>query len=406
MQIRLRMAKASTRKLQRMIEMGDPASSALRGQFQFVGAGRTGRWSGRGVQVQNLPRVPKGFDPDLFYEMACAALSEGAGALNAVASHPVLDCVSWSLRSCLQATDPQRVLWSFDFSQIEARVLAWLAGQQDVLDVFASGDDIYIWAAQQFGSSDRQLGKVLILALGFGMGATKLRENARKGYGVQMTALDAERFKSGWRQRNAKIVGFWHEMEFAARAAILRRSNVIPVGGSGVAFTCPGKTLQMRLPSGRTLFYHNPQLDRETGNLVYWGPEVGGNWVEQRTWGGKLAENATQACARDVMSEAMLRAWRRGGHVPIMSVHDELIYPLDAGAHDSCRSWAWMRDVMLEAPPWAGGLPLAGEHKIMWRYGVPAQPVAIESRQRTTESALTENGLRGERRPSLTIWRL
>jgi DNA polymerase len=179
LQIRLRMARASTRKLERMVAMASPLDKALRGQFQFCGAGRTGRWSGRGVQVQNLPRVPKGFDPGLFYDMALACLIRNDGtAFDAVTSAPVLDCVSWSLRSCLKAADDKKVLWSFDFSQIEARVLAWLAGQHDILAVFASGQDVYLWAAGQFGSSDRQLGKVLVLALGFGMGATKLRETS------------------------------------------------------------------------------------------------------------------------------------------------------------------------------------------------------------------------------------
>jgi len=371
--IRLRMARASTRKLERMLDMAGQGAS-LRGQFQFCGAGRTGRWSGRGVQVQNLPRVPKGFSPDLFAEMARAATAPGAGALNAVTAHPVLDCVSWSLRSCLKATEDDHVLWSFDFSQIEARVLAWLAGQQDVLDVFASGDDVYIWAAAQFGSSDRQLGKVLILALGFGMGAIKLRETARKAYGVILTAGEAERFKDGWRRSNPYIVRFWHEMETAAREAILRRGSgwVAPAGGSGIAFCCTGKTLQMRLPSGRVLYYHRPRLDFETGSIVYWGPEVGNRWVEQRTWGGKLAENATQAAARDVMSEAMLRAWRRMGLVPCMTVHDELVYPVKPGS-----PLQHMHQLMLEAPPWAGGLPLAGEHKIMRRYGVAGLAAAI-----------------------------
>ena len=82
----------------------------------------------------------------------------------------------------------------------------------------------------------------------------------------------------------------------------------------------------MRLPSGRVLYYHKPRLDRDTGSIVYWGAEVGGRWVEQRTWGGKLAENATQAAARDIMAEAMLRAWRRTALVPCMTVHDELVY--------------------------------------------------------------------------------
>jgi DNA polymerase len=362
LEIRLRMARASTNKLARMEAMASTVDAALRGQFQFCGAGRTGRWSGRGVQVQNLPRTPKGFDAQLFYDMVAADPTN----INMVAPAPILDCVSWSLRSCLKAADNQKVLWSFDFSQIEARVLAWLAGQQDVLSVFASGDDVYVWAARQFGSSDRQLGKVLILALGFGMGATKLRDTALKQYGVRLTAAQSEKFKSGWRTANRHIVHFWYEMEGAAVQAILNRGRVYAVGGSGVAFVCTQKTLQMRLPSGRVLYYHKPRLDQATGSIVYWGAEVGGRWVEQRSWGGKLAENATQAAARDIMAEAMLRAWRRGQHVPCMTVHDELVYPLDRAAS----GWSYMENLMLEPPPWAGGLPLAGESKMMRRYGV------------------------------------
>ena len=385
LQIRLRMARASNRKLARMIQMADLTDLSIRGQFQFNGAGRTGRWSGRGVQVQNLPRTPKGFSPDLFAEMARQATAPGAGALNAVSPAPVLDCVSWSLRSCLKATDDGKVLWSFDFSQIEARVLAWLAGQRDVLDVFASGEDVYVWAASQFGSKDRQLGKVLILALGFGMGATKLRDTALKSYGVRLSAAQAEKFKNGWRASNQHIVTFWAQMEYAAKQAVLQPGQVFAAGGSGVAFTATSRTLQMRLPSGRVLYYHRPRLDRETGSLVYWGAEVGGRWVEQRTWGGKLAENATQAAARDVMAEAMLRAWRRLQQVPVMTVHDELVYPLDAGAH----GWSQMEALMLEPASWAGGLPLAGESKMMRRYGVglSAGTVAKSAQQAEDMSA-------------------
>jgi DNA polymerase len=298
LQIRLRMARASTRKLERMLDMSAASNRALRGQFQFCGAGRTGRWSGRGVQVQNLPRVPKGFDPDLFAATARAGAQGPAGALDAVAAHPVLDCVSWSLRSCLKATDDAMVLWSFDFSQIEARVLAWLAGQRDILAVFAAGEDVYTWAASQFGSGDRQLGKVLVLALGFGMGATKLRETALKSYGVKLTASQAEKFKDLWRQSNRHIVEFWTLADFSAKQAVLNRGTVQAVGGSGIAFQCTPKTLQMRLPSGRVLYYHKPRLDQATGALIYWGSEVGGRWVEQRTWGGKLAENCLAAGTR------------------------------------------------------------------------------------------------------------
>jgi len=143
---------------------------------------------------------------------------------------------------------------------------------------------------------------------------------------------------------------------------VLNRGKVYAVGGSGVAFVCSPRTLQMRLPSGRVLYYHKPRLDQHTGSLVYWGPEVGNRWVEQRTWGGKLSENATQAAARDIMSEAMLRVWRRTGNVPCMTVHDELVYALEQPGI--------IEELLLEAPPWAGGLPLAGESKTMKRYGV------------------------------------
>jgi DNA polymerase len=381
LQIRLRAARASNRKLARMLAMSEHPHRALRGQFQFVGAGRTGRWSGRGVQVQNLPRVPKGFSPDLFTEMATAACAApGLAAvtgLDVITPAPVLDCVSWSLRSCLKATDDNLRLWSFDFSQIEARVLAWLAGQQDILAVFAAGSDVYVWAAAEFGSSDRQLGKVLVLALGFGMGSIKLREQALKAYGVRMTAGQAEAFKSAWRAKNARIVQFWAEIEFAARSAILNKGGVYTAGGSGVALQCTTRTLQMRLPSGRILYYHKPYIATDTGSICYWGTEVGGQWALQRTWGGKLAENATQAAARDIMSEAMLRAWRRHGLAPCMTVHDELVYAVPRERQIKQQ----LQDLMLEPPSWAGGLPLAGENKLMKRYGVADLPLGAMARK-------------------------
>jgi DNA polymerase len=280
-------------------------------------------------------------------------------------------------------------LWSFDFSQIEARVLAWLAGQQDILAVFAADQDVYVWAAGQFGSQNRQLGKVLVLALGFGMGATKLQETARKSYGVVLSEAQAETFKSGWRAANQHIVNFWAQIEIAAKAAVLQRGTVFAVNGSGVAFLSTTRTLQMRLPSGRVLYYHKPRLDPHTGSLVYWGPEVGNRWVEQRTWGGKLAENATQAVARDIMSEAMLRMWRRVGNVPVMTVHDELVYVFETASKIfedvMC---GVLKDLLLEAPPWAGGLPMAGESKLMTRYGVPTGAVStgretLSARKRT-----------------------
>jgi len=194
---------------------------------------------------------------------------------------------------------------------------------------------------------------------------------------VRLTASQAEKFKDAWRTANHHIVRFWYDMEQAAKHAILNPGRPVPANGSGVAFHCTARTLQMRLPSGRVLYYHRPRLDQAVGSIIYWGAEVGGRWVEQRTWGGKLAENATQAAARDIMSDAMLRAHRRGGHVPCMTVHDELVYPTEQRPGWAIQQGQVLQDLMLEPPPWAGGLPLAGESKIMRRYGVGVLPVAV-----------------------------
>jgi DNA polymerase len=342
-----------------MLEMVS-SSNRLRGQFQFLGAGRTGRWAGRGIQPQNLPRVPGGFSPLQFVAMAA---NGGLENLDAVTPAPVLDCVSWSLRACLGA-QPDEGLWAFDFSQIEARVLAWLAGQQDVLEVFRSGSDIYVWCAEQFGSSNRQLGKVLILALGFGMGARKLKDTAWKAYGVRMTLEEAEKFKDQWRRQNSRITAFWTAIEAAARGAILQRGRQFPVLPSQITLSATARTLKMRLPSGRCLYYHKPRID-ELGAIRYWGEEKG-QWVERRTWGGTLAENATQAVARDIMAEAMTRVADRLSMAPIMTVHDELVYGMDTSNEGSSQ----LEKLVHQAPSWAGGLPIAGEVKLMSRYGV------------------------------------
>jgi DNA polymerase len=127
----------------------------------------------------------------------------------------------------------------------------------------------------------------------------------------------------------------------------------------------------MRLPSGRTLYYHKPHVGRD-GEITYWGEEMG-QWVKRRTWGGTLAENATQAVARDVMAEAMMRAWTRLKAIPLMTVHDELVYALPVlpamPLHQHAQT-ELLKNLMLEPPVWAGGLPIAGEAKTMTRYGV------------------------------------
>ena len=232
LQIRLRAARASTRKLVRMMEMTGAGGSRCAASSSSVGPAAPAGGRGGACRFKTCRAFLKGFSPDLFTDMARQAVWRDPWDTRRVAPAPVLDCVSWSLRSCLKATDDDKVLWSFDFSQIEARVLAWLAGQRDVLAVFASGEDVYVWAASAVRIRDRQLGKVLILALGFGMGAVKLRDTALKSYGVELTAAQAETFKDGWRASNGKIVTVLvTSMEIAAKQAILQQGRVYAVGG-------------------------------------------------------------------------------------------------------------------------------------------------------------------------------
>ena len=186
---------------------------------------------------------------------------------------------------------------------------------------------------------------------------------------MKLSAGEAERFKSGWRASNGRITQFWAEMEMAAKiGAAAAGGMVFAVGGSGVAFTCTPRTLADAAAVGAgAVLSQAPARPADTGlDLSTGGPRSAATGSLQRTWGGKLAENATQAAARDIMAEAMLRAFRRARLVPCMTVHDELVYAVSIfeGQHDA------MSDLMLEPPPWAGGLPLAGESKIMRRYGV------------------------------------
>ena len=188
-----------------------------------------------------------------------------------------------------------------------------------------------------------------------------------------LTAGQAEKFKTGWRQRNAKIVEFWSRDRDARPARrSCSRATVHAVGGSGIAFICTGKTLQMRLPSGRVLYYHRPRLDMETGSIVYWGAEVGGQLGGAADVGRQIGgeRHPGGGAGHHVGGDAAGVAAARAG-----AVHDGARRTGLRGRPRHAlpgRCDGILKALMLEAPPWAGGLPLAGEHKIMWRYGVPA----------------------------------
>jgi DNA polymerase bacteriophage-type len=220
LELRADTAKTSAAKLQSMVLASDAAYSnqvpRVRGMLQYYGAIRTGRWAGRLIQLQNLPRGSVKFITE-----AIQAILDGVQLpiLEALFG-PAMGIVSSALRGCIIAAEGHDLVVA-DFSQIEARVLPWLAGQQDILDVFASGEDVYVYTAKGIGSDSRQLGKVLVLACGFGMSAEKFQATAAAApYFVHLTLEEAERAVGAWRQSNRFIVSLWRRYENAARAVV------------------------------------------------------------------------------------------------------------------------------------------------------------------------------------------
>jgi DNA polymerase len=372
--IRQRVAKSSVKKLKSMLASVD-ADERVRFVLQYYGAGRTGRWSGRLIQPQNFPRPAKAIPIDRVVDFVKHAFAKNStedalDLIRTVWGEP-LEVIARCLRGTIVPA-AGKVLVVFDFAQIEARVLAWLAGQQDILDEFASGRDVYAYTRDKLGLPTRDAGKVVVLGLGYGTGWKKFVELA-KGYGLTVSPLESQHIVQSWRNANMHITGFWRELDVAAHTAITYRVTVscrrgikvlAKTGGNGV----PLMTIQ--LPSGRHLFYRNPRLvsSPQAGRdeIVFDGvDQTTKKWTPIRTWGAKLAENVTQAVARDVMTEAARRIERRGFATElILSVHDELIW--EAGPDIYVTS---MKTAIETLPAWAWGLPVACEGGVMLRYG-------------------------------------
>ena len=363
--LRRQARKTSTKKLIAMMECM-PSDNRVRGLFQYAGAPRTLRWAGRLIQPQNLPRPMKGLD----IEMAIDAILNGATADTIrLVFGDVLDVVSSCLRACFQAAK-DHVFTVCDYSAIEARVIAWLAGQGDILKLFAANQDVYMYTASNVGSDNRQLGKVLVLACGFGMGWAKFKETAAT-YGITLTDPEAVNLVDAWRQRNSHIVNFWYALDRAARDAINNPGMEFTVGKVKLRM---GKNrmagaLLIELPNGSFLSYRDAALEwidgRET--ITFWGVDAKTKqWSKQRTYGGKLAENITQSLARHLLADAMLRC-EKLNFALVGTIHDELIV-------ETHQSFGWgtfnaMRRVMSSGPAWAKGLPLNGAGYISRRYG-------------------------------------
>ena len=357
LQLRAFAARASTRKLV-AITKGLSRDGRLRGLFQYGGAGRTLRWAGRRVQPQNFPRGMSGFPVGA----AVGTIMAGAtGAdLELLYGHDVLTILATCLRGVFVAS-PRMTLVVGDLDQIEARVIAWLAGQDDILEVFQRGEDVYKYTARRVGSTDRQFGKVLVLACGFGMGPARFQATART-YKLELSLTAAEHAVRQWRDMNRYIVSFWYDLGNAFMGLACAVHGASERVGRLVLRRVRG-AIFITLPSGRDMVYHSvAYAPNEDGiyELTFAGVDPKTKqWSRQRTYGGKLAENVVQALARDVLAAGWVRAGRSNLLTFVGTIHDELIAeaPEDQGEPATVE----MLNAMSTPLPWAPGLPLAAK---------------------------------------------
>ena len=375
LEIRQKVAKSSLKKLQAMERVvdWDKRDPRARGQLAYYGASRTGRFAGRHIQPQNFPR------PVIRDVLGCVRDILKPCSLDWIRHiyGDPLDVIASCLKACL-VPSPGKQFAIYDLSQIEARVIAWLGGQKDILDVFAKGEDVYVYTQKALGLPSRQVGKIVVLALGFGMGPDKFMDTALT-YGVTFNAPEAETVVKAWRAKNAKIVSFWYACDRAAKQAVASfqrtRSPVSIKVNDKLAFTVSlsltGRPLlTMKLPSGRRLYYRNALVEGEgfDATLSYDGVEpLTKRWTRIRTYGGKLAENATQAIARDVIVEAAVKIDDEELGDLVLSAHDELVEEVDT--KDAYERGAKIKSLIETRPSWALDLPVACEGGIRPRYG-------------------------------------
>ena len=357
-------AKTSTAKLVSIAKHTSP-DGYVRNLIQYGGATRTLRWAGKGPQIQNFPRpIVKHVD------LAIREILAGAdgSTIRHIFGRP-LDVVSSCLRGVFKAPDGHQFVTA-DFNAIEAVVLAWLAKDEPLLDVFRDASkDIYIHTANSVGSSNRKFGKVLRLGLGYGMGHVKFLDTAAKN-GITLTLAQAKDAVDAFRLANPKIVSLWHGVEATAKQAIMRPDDEFTYRKLRLRMASPkgrlAGSLLMELPSGRNLVYRNVRL--EAGRIVFWGVhQITKQWTELDTYGGKLVENGTQAVARDLLADAIVNLDYVYPEALCTTIHDEVV----AVTTDDQAPFllTLMTDAMSVAPVWGQGLPLKAVGAITKRYG-------------------------------------
>ena len=365
LEIRQQLGKTSIKKYVAM-DTARGEGDRVRGLTQYYGANRTGRWAGRLVQMQNLPR---NYLKTLDYARNLVKAKNYDGVRILYGNVP--DTLSQLIRTAFIPSAGHKFVVA-DFSAIEARVIAWLAGEQWVNEVFATHGKIYeATASQMFGVpveriakgnpeySLRQKGKVATLALGYQGGTSALI--AMGALQMGLTEEELPDIVQRWRQANPRIKGLWYAIENAALAVM---ETAQPQGINGLIFALEGDLiygqsfLTVRLPSGRKLFYPKPFLKENRFEKMavhyYTVGQQTRKWEVTSTYGGKMVENIVQAIARDCLAVTLERIAARGLQV-VFHVHDEVIIdaPMETTVEEIC-------DLMAEPIPWAPGLVLKG----------------------------------------------
>lgn len=363
--LRREMGKTSVKKYSAMLDCVCH-DGRIHGLLQYYGAARTGRWAGRLVQVQNLPQ-------NHLKDLDWARELVKAGDLEEFTfnfGNPT-QVLSELIRTAFVAED-DKTFHVCDFSAIEARVVAWLAGERWVLDVFRDGGDIYCaTASQMFGvpvekhganAELRGKGKIAVLALGYGGGVSAL--DAMGGQRMGLTQREESEIVNRWRTANKHIVRLWDTVEKAAKRALITGFDTVV--NRGITFGRTAGCLTVTLPSGRKLVYprarveehlktkwDNPEL---VESVTYEGlNQTTKKWERLETYGGKMVENIVQATARDILAEIMFRTERDSLPV-VFHVHDEIIVEADPKE----KSLADVERIFGEPIPWAPDLPLTG----------------------------------------------
>ena len=355
LELRSLLGKTSTKKYEAMVNAaGD--DHRVRGITQYYGAGRTGRWAGRLVQLQNLPQNHLD-DIGTVREIVRARDLDTLELLY----DSVPDVLSQLIRTAFVAKPGHTFLVS-DYAAIEARVIAYLAGEKWRMDVFAQGGDIYCSSASQMfkvpvvkhgvNGHLRQKGKVAELACGYGGGVSALKAFGADKMGL--TEPEMQDIVTQWRAASPTIPKLWRDVERAAKNALQNpgRTFTIPCG---VKYYKDVDALRCRLPSGRVLTYWGAYLDNN-GKICFMGQnQTTRKWEKTDTWGGKLVENIVQAVARDCLAVAMVKL-DKAGYKIVFHVHDEVVIEAPDGSR-----WQDAADIMGEPIDWAPGLLLRGD---------------------------------------------